>query len=143
MSDFPGYLLLSLRFILALALYAFLALVVWLIWQELKKTATSSESKNIPPIFLDLENGDTKRLNYNSSEITIGRAPVCDLPIMDETVSSTHGQFYYRLNQWWYEDLGSSNGSFLNELPVKTATVLTDGDELRLGKINLSIRLTE
>lgn len=143
MSNLPGYLLLSLRFILALLLYAFLAFSVWTVWKDLKKTAEVSQTRSTPPIFIELEYEKGNRLTYNNSEIIIGRAPICDLHIMDETVSSKHGQMYYRYNQWWYEDLGSSNGSFLNELPVKTATVLTDGDELRLGKINMQITLKE
>ncbi|MCB2180163.1 FHA domain-containing protein [bacterium] len=142
MSNLPGYLLLSLRFILALLLYAFLAFSVWTIWKDLRKTAASLQTQHTPPIYIEIEH-EKNKLTYNNSEIIIGRAPVCDLHIMDETVSSKHGQMYYRYNQWWYEDLGSSNGSFLNQLPVKTATVLTDGDELRIGKINLLINLKE
>lgn len=143
MSNLPGYLLLSLRFILALALYAFLALAVWMVWKDLKKSAEATQTQITPPIFIEVGREKGSSLSFNSGEIIIGRAPICDLHIIDETVSSKHGQMYYRYNQWWYEDLGSSNGSFLNELPVKTATVLTHGDELRVGKINLLITLEE
>lgn len=139
MSDLPGYLLLSLRFILAIALYAFLGFAIWTIWQELKKTVQSTETKTIPAITIEFGNQDKTQFSYNTNEVVIGRAPQCDLHIIDETVSSRHGQLYFKLNQWWYEDLGSSNGSFLNQRPIKTATVLTDGDELQLGKVNLMV----
>jgi len=139
MSDLPGYLLLSLRFILAIALYAFLGFAIWTIWRELKKTVTSAAVKTIPSIIVEFGNEEKTRFSYHTNEVTIGRAPQCDLHIIDETVSSRHGQLTYKLNQWWYEDLGSSNGSFLNQRPIKTATVLTDGDELQLGKINIMV----
>ncbi|MEJ2757365.1 MAG: FHA domain-containing protein [Anaerolineales bacterium] len=139
MSDLPGYLLLSLRFLLAIALYAFLGFAIWTIWQELKKTVQSTETNTIPAVTIEFANEEKRRFSYNSNEVVIGRAPQCDLHIMDETVSSRHGQLYFRLNQWWYEDLGSSNGSFLNQRPLKSATVLTDGDELQLGKIHLIV----
>lgn len=139
MSELPGYLLLSLRFILAIALYAFLGFAIWTIWQDLKKTVQSTAQKTIPVITIELGQEEKTQFSYNTSEVVIGRAPQCDLHIMDETVSSRHGQLYFKLNQWWYEDLGSSNGSFINQRPLKKATVLTDGDQLQLGKINIMV----
>ena len=143
MSDFPGYLLLSLRIILALFLYGFLGFSIWTIWQDLRKTEQTKSAKQIPPITVEIGLEEARRLSYTSSEIIIGRAPQCDLHIQDETVSSRHGQLYFKFNQWWYEDLGSSNGSLLNQRLVKTPTVLTNGDVLQLGKINFTVSFSE
>jgi len=143
MSNLPGYLLLSLRFLLAIILYGFLGFSIWTIWQGLRKTVQTTAVTQIPPITIEINQEEIKRLSYNTNEIIIGRASQCDLHILDETVSSRHGQLSFKFNQWWYEDLGSSNGSLLNQRPVKTATVLTDGDELQLGKIVLMIYFSE
>ncbi len=63
---------------------------------------------------------------------TLGRDSVCDLPIKDIAVSRTHCRIvrdaeYYRL-----EDLNSHNGTFVNDLPVKTHR-LEHGDQIRVG----------
>jgi pSer/pThr/pTyr-binding forkhead associated (FHA) protein len=141
-ENLPGYLLLSLRLILIIVLYIFLGWSIRIIWKEMKHTAESITTKQTPPIILTVDQEATNPISYTRNEIIIGRSPICDLHIQDETVSSRHGQIFYRHNQWWYEDLGSSNGSFINELDVDTPIVLTDGDRLRLGKISIEITFT-
>jgi pSer/pThr/pTyr-binding forkhead associated (FHA) protein len=54
-----------------------------------------------------------------------------------------HARLFFNLNQWWVEDYGSSNGTFLNEINLATAAVLTQGDQLQLGKININISFSE
>lgn len=139
MENLPGYLLLSLRFLLAVVLYAFLGWSIRIIWKEMKQTAQSTTTKRTPPILLTFDQADAQPRSFTRSEISIGRSQNCDLLITDDTVSSRHGQIFYKHNQWWYEDLGSSNGSFINDLKVETPTVLTDGDQLRMGKFSIII----
>ena len=134
--------LLILRLGLTLALYAFLVYAVRTIWQDLQHQTRSAAAPGVPPISLTPQGADrptTLKLN----QISIGRAPACDLCIQDETVSAKHALLYYRKNQWWVEDNQSSNGTLLNGLPVETATVLTSGDLLKLGSVTISIDFPE
>jgi hypothetical protein len=69
----------------------------------------------------------------------IGRAAENDLVLLDDGVSRFHGRVAPRQGAWVFEDLGSSNGSFLNGHGV-TEVALGQGDELRLGSTRLTVR---
>ncbi|HTS15125.1 MAG TPA: DUF3662 and FHA domain-containing protein [Candidatus Sulfotelmatobacter sp.] len=62
----------------------------------------------------------------------LGRGADNDVVLADGGVSRVHGRLAPRHGTWVFQDLGSSNGSFLNGYPV-TEAVLGLGDELRLG----------
>lgn len=70
---------------------------------------------------------------FSQAEISIGRDPGCDIPIFDETISARHAQLTYHHNQWWLEDLTSTNGTRLNAARITTPTVITSGDEIQCG----------
>ncbi|MBK6645464.1 MAG: FHA domain-containing protein [Anaerolineales bacterium] len=81
--------------------------------------------------------------HFNQAAITIGRDPGCDIPLSNDTVSARHAHLIYHHNQWWIEDLASTNGTKLNDTPVSIPTVITSGDELQCGGISLSVSLSE
>ena len=76
------------------------------------------------------------------SAITIGRDPGCDIPLIDDTVSTLHAQLTYHHSQWWLEDLSSTNGTTLNQTVVTMPTVLTAGDEIKCGDTRLTVNLS-
>lgn len=61
-----------------------------------------------------------------------GRAPSCAVRLEDSTVSREHAAFVRRDGTWWVVDLGSTNGTAVND---RTAAehALSDGDRVRLG----------
>ena len=65
--------------------------------------------------------------------ITIGRADDNFLAIQDADVSGHHCQLVCANDRIDFYDLGSSNGSFINEQPTKTGKI-NSGDQLRLGR---------
>jgi hypothetical protein len=74
--------------------------------------------------------------------VRIGRAPDCDL-ILDRPEVSRHHAELLRIDAATYEvrDLGSTNGTQVNGVPVRTAMV-GDGDEIRLGSLPLRVYLS-
>jgi len=66
--------------------------------------------------------------------ITIGRLPDNALPIEDASVSSHHAQLKHEGGEYKLTDLDSTNGTFVNDLPVTTVT-LRHGDAVRFGKV--------
>jgi pSer/pThr/pTyr-binding forkhead associated (FHA) protein len=66
---------------------------------------------------------------------------LCDIPLPDETVSARHARLTYHHGQWWLEDLGSTNGTHLNDELLSVPTVLTSGDEIRCGNSRLVVDL--
>ncbi|MBP1702703.1 MAG: hypothetical protein H6Q38_1810 [Chloroflexi bacterium] len=131
-----------LRLALILALYAFLFWAVYTMWRDLKRQSENITAEEIPVIELGLELPDgwtTQR--FAVAEILIGRDPACDCQLDDMTVSAHHAKLEFHHSQWWVEDLGSTNGTFLNQENVNTATVLAAGDELQIGQVKLKVDL--
>ena len=91
------------------------------------KTATNRK--------LTIKEGATPGQEYelNKKETVIGREPGCDILIQEQVVSRKHARITKRDDQLYLEDLGSSNGTFLNENEVRGAMLLHDGDRIRLG----------
>ena len=68
------------------------------------------------------------------AEITVGRAPSCTVAVPDDTFASQlHARIFVRDSAVWVEDLGSTNGSFLNARRINGAEQLAKGDRLQIG----------
>ncbi len=75
--------------------------------------------------------------------VTIGRSPGNNLVLHDEQVSRNHALIRREGTGYLIIDLGSANGTFVNEKPVTMATPLRSNDVIRLGECRLVFRHTE
>jgi pSer/pThr/pTyr-binding forkhead associated (FHA) protein len=127
--------------ILSLAmLYVFLGIAVWMLWRAVSAKEASAGRIAIPSISLVTdEDGKHEELSFTSQEVSIGRSPESDFRLDNHTVSARHGRLNYHLNQWWYEDLNSTNGSFLQGMRIEEPIVLKDGDEIAFGDVYVSV----
>lgn len=67
-------------------------------------------------------------------ELTVGRSPGCGVPTTYDVYSSTlHSRLYRRGEQLWVEDLGSTNGTYVNSERITKAQRLSNGDLLQVG----------
>jgi hypothetical protein len=66
-------------------------------------------------------------------QTTIGRAADNVVVVADPVVSGHHARVLLRDQAWWVEDLGSTNGTFLNDLPVAATQRVVAGDEIQIG----------
>jgi len=122
------------RVLFFIGLYAFLGLAIWLLWKSISGTRLRGGTIAIPTLTLATTQGEDQNIQtFTSSEVLIGRNPDCDLILNDETVSGRHGRLSYQLNQWWYEDLKSTNGSWLDDLKVEEPIVVKDNDSIYCG----------
>jgi pSer/pThr/pTyr-binding forkhead associated (FHA) protein len=69
--------------------------------------------------------------------ITVGRRPDCDIFLDDVTVSRDHALLVKRGEEWFIDDLGSLNGTYVNRGRIESHR-LSDGDELQIGKYKLA-----
>jgi pSer/pThr/pTyr-binding forkhead associated (FHA) protein len=74
------------------------------------------------------------------AQITIGRAPDSTLIIDDDYASSRHARIYPSEGSWVVEDLGSTNGTWIDRTRITTPTVLPVGAPLRVGRTTLQIQ---
>jgi pSer/pThr/pTyr-binding forkhead associated (FHA) protein len=67
-------------------------------------------------------------------DIAIGRAPSCDIVLEgDQLASRRHALFRSRSDGYTVVDLGSSNGTYINDLEIREAVVLHEGDHISIG----------
>ncbi len=140
-----AWLLLAIRIILTVLLYVFLIWAVITLWWDLRRQAEVIRNRPAAAaikLVLDTEAG-VKTFQFNKNTVVIGRDPACDCSLDDKTVSSRHTRLSFHHNQWWVEDMGSTNGTYLNQEPVSSTIVVTTGDQIRCGNINLSIQIGE
>jgi pSer/pThr/pTyr-binding forkhead associated (FHA) protein len=79
-----------------------------------------------------------ERLQLNSAPVTIGRSSENDLPLdADEFTSSRHARVEPRRDGVWIEDVGSTNGTFLNGAQLTRPRRLSPGDVIRVGETDL------
>jgi hypothetical protein len=84
----------------------------------------------------DLSDGEDFELN--SAQLTIGRGNQNDIPIAtDEYASARHARFEPRQDGVWVQDLGSTNGTFLNGTRLDRPRRLAQGDVVRVGETDL------
>ena len=73
-------------------------------------------------------------LPLGASAILIGRAPSCTLVLDDDYSSSRHARIYPEAGQWYVEDLGSTNGTFLDGTKVESSMPIRLGAPVRIGQ---------
>jgi pSer/pThr/pTyr-binding forkhead associated (FHA) protein len=74
-----------------------------------------------------------------ADELTIGRAAGCQIPLDDSYASQLHARVFRRNGDLLVEDLGSTNGTFLNRKKVDSAVPIRKGDRLQVGKTVLEL----
>ncbi|MBI3160431.1 MAG: FHA domain-containing protein [Chloroflexi bacterium] len=145
MTELPAYVLLVLRALLAVSLYAFLAWALGLVWQDLRRAGLQPHTRQIPPIRLVAPDHPefTLPAAFTTPVVVIGRDAASDCCLANETVSASHARLTYARRQWWLEDLGSRNGTYLNGVTVDTPIVLTNQDSIQLGKVTILVELDD
>lgn len=136
--------LLALRILIVIILYIFLGRAIWLLWKSIGSQQAAESREVIPPLRLSSTLlGDHSAKTFTLPEVIIGRDPSCDFVLPHELVSARHGRFSFHQNQWWYEDLKSTNGSYLEDLRIEEPIVVKDGDVLFCSEVDVSISIQE
>jgi len=143
----PGAVLLIFRLVSAILLLSFLIIIAWLSYKDIQAAINK-------PKTLDLSKGFLVVIATESSELSpgtripllaitsIGRSLTNTLVIEDDFVSSEHALLTLRGPQWWLEDLGSRNGTYLNALPISSETIVTSGDIISIGRTDIKVDLS-
>jgi hypothetical protein len=137
-----------LKFCLLAFLYLFLMRVVWVVVRELRGTPAPAPAPVAAPA---APASRTRRKNWRlvvekpatekgqafdiDGEITIGRGGGCTVPLTFDTfVSQVHARAFERDGKLWLEDLGSTNGTFVNGKQVREPVMLRRGDRVQVGE---------
>lgn len=89
---------------------------------------TSDESHASAP------DADAREYQLDGGDVAIGRAPSCDVVLEgDQLASRRHALLRRTGDVYTIVDLGSSNGTYVNDLEIREATALKDGDVITIG----------
>jgi pSer/pThr/pTyr-binding forkhead associated (FHA) protein len=84
--------------------------------------------------------GERPRTISLDATTTIGRGPECELRIDDTYASQQHARLFPKGAGWYVEDLGSTNGTFVNDQQLVAPALLQPGDRVRIGTTELELR---
>jgi pSer/pThr/pTyr-binding forkhead associated (FHA) protein len=75
-----------------------------------------------------------------TASMIMGRAPECELLLEDTYVSQQHARLFGKNGAWYVEDLGSTNGTYVNEQKLAAPAMVQPGDRIRVGTTVLELR---
>ena len=79
-------------------------------------------------------------IDLTDQQITMGRANDATLVLNDDYASTYHARIFPQDGQWLVEDLGSTNGTYLDRQKVARPTPVPVGVPIRIGKTALELR---
>jgi pSer/pThr/pTyr-binding forkhead associated (FHA) protein len=104
------------------------------------RAVKKAERKAQPVQLAIVEPANLKGRTYPlADELTVGRAAGCQVTIDDTYASQIHARVFVRDGQMFVEDLGSTNGTFLNRQKVQSPKVMRRGDRLQVGNTVLEL----
>ena len=81
-----------------------------------------------------------ERADLDNAPILIGRGNDAAIRLDDDYVSTRHARIAASGDQWFVEDLGSTNGTYIGSVRITQPTTLTLGTQVRIGKTILELR---
>jgi pSer/pThr/pTyr-binding forkhead associated (FHA) protein len=81
-----------------------------------------------------------ERAELDQAPILIGRGTDAAIRLDDDYVSTRHARIASSADQWFVEDLGSTNGTYVGTARITQPTTLTLGTQVRIGKTILELR---
>jgi len=129
----PSFVVLLLRILIVAGLFLFLGYVLIMLRRDLEPR---SEMLELPAAhFFLAEGADTGQVFLLQETNLIGRAPSSTIQIHEPTISAVHARVTYSSKQWMLEDLGSRNGTFVNDMRVEEPLPIIYGDKIRFGSV--------
>ncbi len=134
-----GVIVLILRFLLVITLYAFVFLALFTIWRNMVNESHLVNGEQLPIITLESSGLEPEKFRFAKREICIGRSHSCDLSLREKSISIKHARLFFKNRQWWLADMDSTNGTFLNGDRISEPVIIVKGDSIRIGSMELII----
>lgn len=146
----PEIVYVSLRYFFLALLYLFVILVIRVIYRELspasapaparRPAAPRRRSRSASLVLLGGEGKRTRREWEVGEELVVGRSPECSVCLDDEFASNLHAKIYRLQDRYYVEDLGSTNGTYVNGRRINYPIELRGGDRIRVGRTLMEFR---
>lgn len=151
----PTIVLDLLKYVFLAVLYIFMARAVRAMYLELKPTSQRAaparrapaakqpqrRSKKPPRQIKVLEGEGIKGKTFTlEGELLVGRGERCQIVVNDTYASQVHARLFQKGESVMVEDMGSTNGTYLNRQKVTGPTEAFKGDRVKIGKTVLELR---
>jgi hypothetical protein len=146
----PQLALTILKYLFLLLIFLFLARAVRAMYLEISgprtprspaaPSAATSRSGKPPDKVALLVDGEKPKLFDLGDELILGRSGKCHIVLGDTYASQIHARVFRRNGQFFLEDMGSTNGTYLNSRKVTAPTPVNRGDRARIGRTELEFR---
>ena len=146
-------------FALSAIKYGLLILVYLFIWRALQRVAADvhtqspgrrrgreraggepSTPQTASIVVVHEPDGAKPRTFKLATSMIVGRAPECDVKLDDTYASQQHARLFGRQGGWYVEDLGSTNGTFVNDQRLAAPALVQPGDKIRVGTTMLELK---
>jgi len=106
-----------------------------------RKQPKTRARKGVPTHVLVVEGPNAgERAELAQAPVLIGRGTDAAIRLDDDYVSTRHARIAASGDQWFVEDLGSTNGTYIGTVRISQPTTLTLGTQVRIGKTILELR---
>ncbi len=147
-------------FALSALKYGLLALVYMFIWRAVRSVTRGLrvaspggsdkggrgggggpvDAKTASTVIVHGPDGARPRTFKLGASMQVGRAPECEIRLDDTYVSQMHARLFGKNGRWYVEDLGSTNGTFVNDQKLAAPAQVEPGDKIRVGTTVLELR---
>ena len=145
-------------FALSVLKYGLLALVYLFIWRAVRTVTrdlrvpaaggrrrdrgkqSAPAAPTAPTVVIHGPDGARPRTMKLAASSTVGRAPECEIRLDDTYVSQQHARIFGKSDRWYVEDLGSTNGTCVNDQKLAAPALVQPGDRIRIGTTVLELR---
>ena len=154
----PAIVLTLLQGLLLLLLYVFIARAVRAVVRDVTSTAPATQSTRRPSprptpvqrstngrtppgqLVVHIPDGRPRVVDLGGSTILFGRSHDATVQLNDPYISERHAKVHREGRDWLVTDLGSTNGTFVNQVKVTAPTPITAGDQLGIGRTVVEVR---
>jgi pSer/pThr/pTyr-binding forkhead associated (FHA) protein len=141
----PNIVFIALRYVFIGLLYIFLILVVRAIYKDIRQPEAAPRSsrrkkKEQPQLIVITADRNVGARYMLTDEIRVGRADNSDILIDDTYASQQHARIYSNEESYYVEDLGSTNGTYVNGRKTSYPLELRPGDRIKIGKTVFEFR---
>ncbi len=138
-------------YIFTLIIYFFIFGVIRLIYLDVKKMSRfENESVNVSGLetaelktlhIRNVSNPDIKKRYMIYGKALVGRNKSCDIVLREKYISGEHARIWFEKGEWYLEDLGSRNGTYINGQRIRNTVILDARDEITFGELEFLFEL--
>jgi hypothetical protein len=109
--------------------------------RDKRREKAPSKRRGSPTHVIVTEGGNAgERAELDQAPILIGRGNDAQIRLDDDYVSTRHARIAASGDQWFVEDLGSTNGTYIGTVRLTQPTTITLGTQVRVGKTIIELR---